>query len=80
MMNKDDLIQKWLNETLTDTERQAFSKLGDADFNQYIIENAKYFKAPELLEGANFDAFKDAYYATKKPVKKLHLFLVILLT
>ena len=52
-MEKEILIKKWLNNELNDAEKEAFSKLDDAEINQAIVDNAAYFKA------SNFSEIKD---------------------
>jgi ferric-dicitrate binding protein FerR (iron transport regulator) len=71
-MDKDILISKWLKNELTDAEMQAFKQLDDYELNVSIIENAKYFKAPEISNIEDFNTFKEHYYAKKKPYKKLY--------
>ncbi|AUP80826.1 FecR family protein [Flavivirga eckloniae] len=71
-MDKDYLIEKWLRGDLTDAEKEAFSKLDDAQFNQYIIDAAQHFKASHASVVNDFETFKQHYNATKTPVKKLY--------
>lgn len=73
-MDKEYLIKKWLNEELIDSEKQAFNKLDDAFLSQYIVDNAKYFKASHSQKIEDFDTFKSRYEASKKLVKKLNWF------
>jgi transmembrane sensor len=71
-MDKDYLLEKWLNDDMSGAEKQAFSQLDDAEFNQYIIDNAKYFKASHFSDIADFDTFKKRYNSQNTPVKKLN--------
>ncbi|WP_303315997.1 FecR family protein [Flavivirga abyssicola] len=71
-MDKDYLLEKWLQGGLTDAEKEAFSKLDDAQFNQYIIDAAKHFKLSNFSEVDSFQDFKQRYNLYKTPVKKLH--------
>ncbi len=73
-MDKDDLIKKWLKDELTDSEKETFSKLDDAELNEYIIDNAHYFKASHFSELDNFNSFSTQYKSTKGLVKKLNWF------
>ena len=73
-MDKEYLIKKWLNEDLTDSEKQAFNELDDATVNQYVIDSAKYFKADPSQKIADFDNLKAQYKASKKTTKKLTWF------
>jgi transmembrane sensor len=71
-MNKDYLLEKWLNDELTDTERAAFSKLDDHQFNIDILDGAKHFKASHFSNIDDFEAFKQNYQASKKAVRKIN--------
>jgi len=46
-MDNRDLIEKWLNNDLTEAEMKVFMQMEDYELNKAIIENAKYFKASE---------------------------------
>ncbi|MEZ4796195.1 MAG: FecR family protein [Flavobacteriaceae bacterium] len=71
-MNKDYLIEKWLKGELTEAEKQSFSQLDDAEFNQYIIDNAKLFKASHNSTISDFNTFKNRYYSKNTTVKTLN--------
>lgn len=70
-MIEDDLLKKWLNNELTDAEKDAFSKREDFAFNQEIIDKAKYFKASEFSKVDDFETFK-AKYKVRSSVKRLN--------
>ncbi len=70
-MNKDQLIEKWLNFELNATEIEAFRQLEDYQSHIDILEGAQHFKASNFSEIKNFNAFKDRYQAQNKPVSKL---------
>lgn len=70
-MIEDDLLKKWLNNELTDAEKEAFSKRDDFAFNQKIIEDSKHFKASEFSNIDDFETFK-AKYKSKPSVKRLN--------
>ncbi|WP_299112335.1 FecR family protein [uncultured Winogradskyella sp.] len=65
-MTEDNLLKKWLNEELTDAEKQAFSKRDDYALNREIIENAKHFKASKFSKIDDFNDFKNKYH---NPIK-----------
>ena len=71
-MDKDYLIEKWLKNELTEAEKQSFSKLDDAEFNEYIVDNAKLFKASQNSKIEDFKTFKTRYYSQNTPVKQLN--------
>jgi len=73
-MEQDNLIQKWLSGALNDSEKQAFNQLDDARFNEFIIENAKLFKASNTSQIDDFNLFKNRYNSQKIVVKKLNWF------
>ncbi len=60
-MEKDDLLKKWLNESLTEAENKAFLELDDAAFNQQLLEDAKHFKASQFSIPGSFDELKSTY-------------------
>lgn len=69
-MEADELLKKWLNDDLTDAEKEAFSKQTDYAQNQNIIDKAQHFKASHFSKAEDFDAFKNSYKAKSK-VKRL---------
>ncbi len=73
-MDKDYLIEKWLKDALNDAEKEMFSKLDDAQLNEYIIENAQHFKASHVSKSDDFNTFKTQYKSSKTPVRKLNGF------
>lgn len=64
-MDKDKLIEKWLNDKLTNAEIEEFKQLEDYDLNIAIIENTKYFKASNISTVEDFKRFKEHYKARK---------------
>ena len=71
-MDKDYLIEKWLNNELTDAELKEFMQREDYSLNMAIIENAKYFKASELSKTEDFYKFKERYLAKKASSKNMY--------
>lgn len=69
-MEEDKLLKKWLNNDLTDAEKDAFSKRSDYAQNQNIIDKALHFKASHFSKPEDFEAFK-TNYKTKSKVKRL---------
>lgn len=64
-MEKDELIEKWLKDELSEPEMEAFNQLDDYKLNMAIIENAKHFKASEISTVEDFEIFKKKYFARK---------------
>lgn len=70
-MIEDDLLKKWLNDDLTDTEKEVFSKDADYAINQNIIDKAQYFKASQFSKADDFETFKNAYQY-KSSIKRIN--------
>lgn len=88
IMEKEQLIQKWLNEELTPQEQEAFQALEEYQFYVDIVEGAKQFKASERLKVDDFEKFsqkanlkKDRTVIPlwKKPLFKIASILVVAL-
>ncbi|MDT0558167.1 FecR family protein [Ichthyenterobacterium sp. W332] len=60
-MNTEELLEKWLSNTLTDAEQTAFDRLDDASLNKAIVEGAKHFKASNFSEVNDFMSFENSY-------------------
>ena len=60
-MEQDDLLKKWLNNELTETEKALFSNQEDFALNQKIIDSAQFFKASKHITIKDFEAFKKEY-------------------
>ena len=71
-MNTDDLIQKWLNNDLSEAEEIAFENLNDYQLYIDIVENAKLFSADKFSEMKSFEDFKTHYQSQKTPIKSLN--------
>ncbi|TYA57305.1 FecR family protein [Formosa maritima] len=87
-MDNEYLLKKWLNNELTDTEKELFSKQNDFAFNQKIIDSAKHFKASSHTTIKDFEAFRKDYNKQKtlklntewyKPYLRIAAILVITL-
>ena len=71
-MERDDLLQKWLNGTLTPEEQIAFNALDDAPFLREILEEGKRFSAEKYSKVSDFKTLENRL-AEKKKFKWLHL-------
>lgn len=71
-MEKEYLIQKWLNNDLTDSENEAFVQGEDYQLNIDILEYAESFKASHFSKIDDFNTFKRRYNSQNTPVKKLY--------
>src|SRR5690606_29503820 len=56
-MEKEYLIQKWLNDELTPEEHEAFKALDDYQYYVDIIENAQQFKVSKDSKVDDFETF-----------------------
>lgn len=57
-MDKDYLLNKWLNQDLTETELEEFRKREDYDELVAMLDNARNFKASNFSQVADFETFK----------------------
>ncbi len=73
-MKEESLEKKWLANNLSDTEKEAFDKLRDAELNQKIIEGAQQFKASQFSSIEELEAFKTRIDSEKKPVITLRTY------
>ncbi|RIA08348.1 FecR family protein [Flavobacteriaceae bacterium MAR_2010_72] len=64
-MNQDDLLKKWLNNTLSEAEETAFKQQSDYTINLDILESARYFKASDVSSVDDFNTFKQQYLERK---------------
>ncbi|WP_299337172.1 FecR family protein [uncultured Psychroserpens sp.] len=64
-MNKEQLVKKWLNNDLSDTESKAFNVLEDADLYKEIIEEAQRFSGHTNAKVASFDALDNKLVSKK---------------
>ena len=71
-MNKEELIEKWLNSDLNEAENEAFKQLDEYQLNVDIIENAQHFKASKFSQIDEFSSFKDKFESQNTPVKKIN--------
>lgn len=70
-MEKDYLIEKWLQDDLTAEERKAFEALTEASSFQRILDNASHFKASHHSEVPTFETLS-SQLPEHTLVKKLH--------
>ena len=70
-MDKEKLLEKWLNNDLTSAELKEFEQLDDFNLNNEIIEGAKSFKASHFSSPASFSEFKTKLKNEERPVIQL---------
>ena len=71
-MKKKDLISKWLNFNLSDTEKEAFDDLDVSASYHRIDRAAKYFHAPEFNSESSYQSLKTKLGSQKKSVRPLY--------
>ncbi len=71
-MDQEKLLQKWLNDQLTETEKQAFEQLPDHNLNMKIIEAAKRFKAPDFPIDSKFKLLQYRLRNTHNKVRPMY--------
>ena len=54
MTMNDDLLHKWLNDSLSDKEKKKFEQSDDYSKYVRIVDTAKYFKAPQYNQEIEF--------------------------
>ncbi len=77
-MDKDNLLQKWLNNDLTDAEVNELKAQDDYEFNKKIIESATQFRASDTYTVADFETFRARYQQHQKPTQKVRKLFPIL--
>lgn len=70
-MDKNTLLEKWLNETLSDAEMAAFQEMDDYPFYKDIVDHASSFKASSFSGVADFDVLKERLSQKNAPPSKL---------
>lgn len=64
-MDKENLVKKWLNNDLSDTEAKAFNTLKDADLYKEIIEEAQRFSGNINAKVESFDVLDNKLVSKK---------------
>ena len=72
-MDKEYLVEKWLNDDLTPVEMEAFMAMDDYQMHVDILKSAEYFKAHNFSKSDDFQTFKK-YYETQKSKPKTKWF------
>lgn len=67
-MDKDDLIKKWLDNSLTTAEKDSFDAMEDSAYLKEIIEEGKRFKGQNPTKVISFEAL-DIKLNEKSPAK-----------
>lgn len=70
-MDQDTLIQKWLNNSLSEEERKAFDKMEGANFYKDIVADASHFKASNFSVMEDYETFKKRSMEADSKVRKL---------
>ncbi|MGW9687030.1 FecR family protein [Flagellimonas sp. 2504JD1-5] len=73
-MDRENLIEKWLLDELSEKESKAFNELEDAPFYKNIVEEASRFKASNFSSMDNFEEFRQRVIKPDPKVKKLQWF------
>lgn len=73
-MDKDNLLQKWLNDELSLAEKETFEQGEDFALYQHILDGAQHFKSSNFSQPETFEAFKLAYEANRFKTKKRNWF------
>jgi ferric-dicitrate binding protein FerR (iron transport regulator) len=71
-MDKDYLVNKWLNGELSEVEMNEFQALEEYPVYKDIVDNAKFFKASEFSEVPDFDSFRKRLQKSTNSELKLY--------
>ncbi|MFD2588869.1 FecR family protein [Croceitalea marina] len=71
-MDKENLIQKWVLNQLSEEEKKEFNALDNAPFFERIVKDASHFKAADHSEYNDFDSFRSKVMQPETKVRKLH--------
>jgi ferric-dicitrate binding protein FerR (iron transport regulator) len=63
---KEEILKKWLNDELSAEELKSFKQTNDYHSYVKILENAKYFKAPQFDEKSSLEGLNFAIKSKKK--------------
>ena len=71
-MDEKTLLEKWLKDSLTDAEKEAFQKTEDYPFYEQLVADASRFKASHFSNPSDFETLQKKIRDRDVPVKKLH--------
>ncbi|NER10616.1 FecR family protein [Muriicola jejuensis] len=71
-MDEKALLEKWLNDSLTDAEKEAFQKTETYPFYEQLIRDASCFKAAHFSNPTDFESLEKRIRDRDVPVRKLH--------
>lgn len=71
-MDKDYLLNKWLNGELSEEEMNEFQALEEYPDYKDIVDNAQLFRASEFSKVPDFETFRKRMHDSTTPVRKLY--------
>ncbi|NNC60739.1 MAG: FecR family protein [Eudoraea sp.] len=71
-MEQNSLLEKWLNNNLSEVEMETFQKSEEYPFYQKLIADASTFKASHFSQLSNFESLKQRLPKREVPVRKLN--------
>ncbi|GGD56007.1 FecR family protein [Muriicola marianensis] len=71
-MEDKSLLEKWLNDSLTEAERETFQQEEAYPFYERLIADASHFKASQFSELSDFETLQKKIRTREVPVRKLH--------
>ncbi len=71
-MEEKSLLEKWLNDSLTEAERETFQQEEAYPFYERLIADASHFKASQFSEPSDFETLQKKIRTREVPVRKLH--------
>ncbi len=71
-MEEKSLLERWLNDSLTDSEKKSFQESEDFPFYEQLIADASCFKASHFSKVSDFNSLQKEIREREVPVRKLH--------
>jgi ferric-dicitrate binding protein FerR (iron transport regulator) len=70
-MDEKTLLEKWLSNSLSDAEKEAFENADVFPFYKQLVEDASHFKASHFSRAADFETLRKKLPSQGTPVRKL---------
>ncbi|QBA64761.1 FecR family protein [Muriicola soli] len=71
-MDEKNLLEKWLSDSLSDTEKKAFEKTEAFPFYEKLVADASHFKASNFGAASDFESLRQRLFVKEVPVRKLN--------
>ncbi|NNK12450.1 MAG: FecR family protein, partial [Flavobacteriaceae bacterium] len=71
-MDEKNLLEKWLNNSLSDAEKEAFEKTEAFPFYKKLVTDASHFKASHFADIGDYESLRQRLFEKEVPVRKLN--------